>query len=668
MCFHRLSFSLMWQIISRPTNGGPPVVTHTTTRTYHPGPPGTAVPPTMPPPTAYGDEPVNFSNVPTQRPGAHRSDHESVVEGDVNAPPVQFSSHEAFSTAPPPVTVDENVGSTSHTRTPGRSAKPVWDTNHPKTQPPATEFANVPTSTGRTPTAVPDNVDADQPNPPADPNTGMPPHSGAPARESDPALPSGPGATGMPDPFGPPPATPGTGGKGVRWDDHMPEKEVPLTPYVSLACQKLLAHLRGRQSGGTAADVGKGSKRPTPATNADVALPPGAGAEVPSLPPSGPADQTYGDAPNDPTQSGHHSVHGSPSLQTSHPLEPVHDTNHPSGKTSPNIISKLKPKKSKESLNTRPGSGELVAADGHTIPVHGQGPPVTSKVGNTGLTGTPGRLADNDKNTRFSDVTHHTALPQVPVGPSDSSSLRSVADPTGNAGRSSRPMTPNTIRKTPQGADAGGQLPQDTTPGNAGNQSEYPGLHKIILPDGTPAYVSDPNAFTPPGSITGSKKSKARSVEDPRGVSSDTASGPPTGAGGVSGATPRGAESILGQGHCSVCCPHGPKPGVVVEPCEHQPSNSASVPARPPSLAPSARQSKTKTPAPSVRPLGLPGEEDSPGVSRAEEGELADTGGVGAPTPNGSNKLKKTPKSVHSQQSNPEDQMDEARRIARELS
>jgi hypothetical protein len=169
-------------------------------------------------------------------------------------------------------------------------------------------------------------------------------------------------------------------------------------------------------------------------------------------------------------------------------------------------------------------------------------------------------------------------------------------------------------------------------------------LEEVILPDGRTAYVRPaPSA----GSVAGKK---GKFTEDPN-ASTKTK---------VTGGVP--AESDMGRGHCSVCCPTAPRTtqGVPIDSCAHQ--DGPLGPTAP--AGPSSTKTKTKINQPNV-PGGRPSPPDTgllnlPGETAIAVEEERTT------APDGSNKLKKkiTAGPPAMPLSNEEKAMEDARTLA----
>lgn len=338
------------------------------------------------------------------------------------------------------------------------------------------------------------------------------------------------------------------------------------------------------------------------------------------------------------------------------PDQPAWDTNHPKPGVTPgggggNLLSKLKPQKSQEKIST--------------VSQSPSGPPIVRPT-------TPPAGAGG-KQTRFSDTAHaappgETVVSNVPneegpggtvvtAPPAGSAHGPTVVDTSGpNKLKKGKPAVhqdghaavpgigPGTIVATPGGGPSGTPPPvvsQSTpapagapastkvtaatppagakvvpvatgTPAPAANVVTPDTLEEVILPDGRTAYVR------PTPAATTGKKGKSTDETTTKTTTKTT--------GGVP------AESAMGQGHCSVCCPSAPRTtqGVPIESCAHQ-EGPLGAP------APSSSKNKSKTsqpgapavPAHPAGPLNLPGDT----AVTVEEDR--------ANAPDGSNKLKK---------------------------
>lgn len=335
------------------------------------------------------------------------------------------------------------------------------------------------------------------------------------------------------------------------------------------------------------------------------------------------------------------------------PDQPVYDTNHPkpvgTSGGGGGLLTKLKPQKSQEKITTTtttptPSGPPIVGA---TTPpaggkqtrfsdtAHAVSPPPDTIVSNIPQDGSGGgpaivttpapgaapgaTLVDTtgpNKLRKGKPAVHQEGLPAVPgFGPGTV-----VATPGGGPSGTPPPSvvqstpapagTPATTKVTAATPPAGAKIVPTPagTPGPAANIVTPDTLEEVILPDGRTAYVRP----APPAG------KKGKTTED---VSSKTK---------VTGAVP--AESALGQGHCSVCCPSAPRTGhgVPIEPCAHQ--DGPLGPVAPASIKDKKKVTQTLPPVgptPGAGPLNLPGET---AVAVEEERTTA---------PDGSNKLKK---------------------------
>lgn len=352
------------------------------------------------------------------------------------------------------------------------------------------------------------------------------------------------------------------------------------------------------------------------------------------------------------------------------PEKVVHDTNHPKPAGASggggSLLSKLKPHKSQDKINT-------VSSDP-------SGPPIVRPT--TPVTGPGG------KQTRFSDTAHAaepvdgvTNLSNVPQVDGESPHKVPIQHAPGASpgvavvdgknklhkgkpaihqdGQPGAPgMGHGTVVATPGGGPSGTPAVISSTPAPAGSPAitkitpppaglqPKPAadtvvpeiLETITLPDGTTAYVRPA-----PAAAAGGKKGKT--IDETTNKTKVT--GHPGG----------GAESQ--QGHCSVCCPSAARTqqGVPVQPCAHQdgPLGNAV-----PGSATNKTNNKTK-PMPPAAPLNLPGET---AVTVEEDRMVA---------PDGSGKLKKKvtagPGGAAGPSMSPEERaMEDARALASELS
>ncbi|RXK40622.1 hypothetical protein M231_02077 [Tremella mesenterica] len=640
------------EIIQRP-GGGPPIVTHTTTRTYQPGPPGSRGATVNRPATAYADQPATtYGDPPTGTPTQHFQDEE-FVQADAPNASIQRDEQEALSTGPPlrPLSNVHTGASQGGGRRGTTVADPaqMWDTNHAR---PATTVANVPSRKAHSVAAQPDYNDADAPN---DPTGGG---GGGDGIAPGAATVEGDGSVGQPqeqaadagDGNGN-----GNGKRGVHWLPHIPVHEVRNVPSRPPSAN-------GRKNG----------KKET-----NIVLPPGeSGDPTQGAGPGGLPQTTEGDAgdPGDGTTGapggsgqsgvdgtaadaatpGHHMLGGH---QTGSTEQPMYDTNH----ANPNrgneqggggLLQKLRPAKSKESLRgSRPASTTQQDA-----PNASGGPPLTDEIARDAA-GNPARVPPNGKDTRFSDTAFTQQLPEDHSG-----LVEPQFESTAQRPASTASSTKNRLRKPPPadftegdiggGANAGaGADPrftgETTSLGGAGGSQDSTRLKKMTLPDGRTAYVEE--EITPSVSEKGGKRGKGKGQEL-ENVGTD--------------GTGRGGH--MPGGHCSVCCPNGPPAGVV-QPCEHQPGTTGPpIPQadRPASLAPSAVLQKKKKSPPTAGPLGLPGEGMSQtGGPDGIEGDLAgENNNIAVDgAPNGNGKLRKGKGSMPPPA---EEQLDEARRLA----
>ncbi|WVR08584.1 hypothetical protein IAU60_005639 [Kwoniella sp. DSM 27419] len=185
----------------------------------------------------------------------------------------------------------------------------------------------------------------------------------------------------------------------------------------------------------------------------------------------------------------------------------------------------------------------------------------TSHIDHTTV-GHPSSLHDSDKPTRIADTVH----PDMISVPAPATAVPASAK---SGPKLKKPVPVDvehsaTVPTEPAGIATATPLGGTGKPGSA---KSIPTMQEVMLPDGRTAYIP-----TPAGSVVG-----------------DTNSGPPAGArppNGIkngkdavltaaqkdSASAHIATESELGKGHCSVCCPNGPRThaGKPIEPCEHQ--------------------------------------------------------------------------------------------------
>lgn len=181
-----------------------------------------------------------------------------------------------------------------------------------------------------------------------------------------------------------------------------------------------------------------------------------------------------------------------------------------------------------------------------------------------------------------------------------------------------------------------GDAPTNTPAGNAAPLQE---LEPVILPDGTTAYIRKPlPAETAPSIGSGKKGKSSNGLQQPLNENASI--------GNIPQLPQQLAESQLGHGHCSVCCPSAPRnrEGVPVEACSHQDG----VPVK---ENQSKKLKKTSVTSP-AGPLDLPGEEVAAPIGT--EAEIP----ASAKAPSSKGKSKKV---------QPEDEMDDVKRLAGEF-
>ncbi|WVQ70693.1 hypothetical protein IAR50_000215 [Cryptococcus sp. DSM 104548] len=647
------------EIIHRPTEGGPPVTTHNTSRTYTQLPPGTqpagsgGAPPASAQPSApatvfadpggHPSDPTHtipamsahppssdagMEFMPTTAPGAHYSDHQSVVAQPPPNIPAQYSAHESATMAPGPVPIDTQYASTHHTQNPGTyvadPAASVVPSSHvgahtaPLTQmgdaaPALTTVANVPSQAAPSvaggfadphiaPSHVPSNVSSHKPEPQLWDTNHPKPVSDAPAEFSN--VPTG----AVPDPSRdaaprdaathPPsamadhsaPASSDPAKKnGVHWGDRMPTKEVPLIP-------------------------GRSPKPSAPSLPPATEL-----SNVPSEAASDPADKALPAEP--PHAETDHSAAGD------HPAAPAHAEERHKAPIS-GIFRK-----------PVPDSAHGVAADTASHPDHSTvGQPVPTHTGDKGtrVSGTahvagPPTMAELQSEGRDLTAWPGGQTVHVPTRPASAASHNKLQKrfppPSQGNMHDPRELAGNAPAESHTAASHGDHMsakdPSETSRAAGTHKSpDIPILKRVTLPDGTEAFVRSDPATThgpsrtatalpparpgsamateypvsshphgehdashmehheaappgtrPPSSLTTStgrlsKTPPAGSERDaPIGTMADA---PKAGAGGAhSHGT---SESEMGRGHCSVCCPHGARleNQVPIEACEHQ--------------------------------------------------------------------------------------------------
>lgn len=208
-------------------------------------------------------------------------------------------------------------------------------------------------------------------------------------------------------------------------------------------------------------------------------------------------------------------------------------------------------------------------------------------------------------------------------------------------------------------------------PGSSDTLADGPTLEPVILSDGRTAYLlpAPPPAGEAGRESDGAAAGKKDKLSKPLGESNaaniPSATGPP---GSTHVASLPAAESELGRGHCSVCCPSAPRDNLAapVEPCVHLDPSAVAVPA-PASNGKGAKKLGKERPAegvsgthgaPPAGPLGLPGsiEGDAANVPGEQDGFGK------SPSTTGPNKLSKGKKTDLS----PEEQLEDDRARAGE--
>ncbi|WVF67946.1 hypothetical protein IAT40_002708 [Kwoniella sp. CBS 6097] len=719
------------EIIQRP-DGGPPVHTHTTTRTYTQLPPGTAAPGTVPagtlppatemgniapapgsfgppasvhpsaagpapktvgpsasvhpsagkaattapPPATVFPDAAGAPAMPTIAPGAHTSDHQSVVQQPLANIPAVKSSHEAEVVAPGPVPIDSRNASTSHTVQPAKtvadpsgvappgpgaptivpapapataapvpvsnvpSAKPpaaAWDTNHPKSPKPSqapSVAANVPTDGGKGAAGPPPATTVA--NVPTAPVGDAVPPSGsvanvAPMAEMPPMAPSG-GAVAGPPPSLPadagaaPSKSPSSKGKnGVHWDSMIPNKEVSGPPPKS---PKTKTSTVGDAPGSAPASVPSAGGFP-PATdlhnvplitdpNEAIVIPPEAQPASKPAPIPASTDTKIKETKSSPGSGILKKPKSNESLKTTTPppagvpIVPSDTRSHPDhatvGQPIPTVGSDKATRVADTAHVSRPPTMEELLAEGRdvfvqppgeTIHVPSAGPP--AKSGSNKLKKPVPTFIEGDTSDPKNVISH------LPTG--------STAGPPSRAGTPAPPSRAGT--PDPGAAHTGPASTKGATP------ADIPVLEPVILPDGRTAYIPSRPVSQANVSPAGVMPDMAGGAPPPPGARppSTLKKGKSPTAGGADGVNETTvkekektkshvpAESELGGGHCSVCCPHGPRThgGVPIEPCEHQDGilgPMAKAPSGP--AGPRSNKSAKGGKPPSAHSLGLP--------------------------------------------------------------
>ncbi|KAK4686714.1 hypothetical protein P7C73_g3410, partial [Tremellales sp. Uapishka_1] len=262
----------------------------------------------------------------------------------------------------------------------------------------------------------------------------------------------------------------------------------------------------------------------------------------------------------------------------------------------------------------------------------GEGPPVVPSA----IPGLP--LAESDRNTRFADTVHPDALGVT------HNDFEADQPEGGAAGAGTPKSTSSKLGRKP---------PPTTNPTSGAGapaflDSTIPILEERILPDGSRVYVRtpagsahlgapilshigaipDPAQVALPNSLPDEGKKPSKLSHPKSSAGSAGKNGP--GKGGETTANdasptnagPLLAESALGHGHCSVCCPSAPKTaqGIPVEACTHQGGDSSAAKlTKPPSIHPErvplppskpGSSSASKPPSlPVEPPVGIPVED-----------------------------------------------------------
>ncbi|WWD20657.1 hypothetical protein CI109_105133 [Kwoniella shandongensis] len=685
------------EIVQRP-GGGPPVHTHTTTRTYtqHPSnglggsvPPGTG----LRDPSAAGDMPATvFADVPGHPgtvPGSHHSEHIATSQHGAANLPSHRSDYIDEVVAPGGVPVDARISSVAHTQRPaatvadpagGSAAVPssagapppaataanvpstkgpgsakapasVWSTNHPRSNAPAQDQATL-----DAPSQPPANTAH---NVPTAPGTNAAPSATAHDAPSAPA-----GAAGASAPAGPPPAAvAGDAPPGAAAPQSGSSKSKPSVHWEKMIPHKEVSSPKGRQAQG--------------ATPADPAGPPATTQHnVPSQPDPAVKGDPSGKVPVDNAHDATTSPVAAPA-STAHDGKATSETPHSGSGTLRRSKSK---DNSKANSTTQPDAGvPLVPAD-------------TVSHSDHATVGQPIPTAASDKNTRVADTAHVSRPPTVAELAEEGGDF--TAQPGGQTVHvPSHPIgTSSRLKKKPVPGYVEGDM---TDPKEVAQHASAPAvptrpasvapvapsvpiLEEIVLPDGRTAYVqsrpssskaADQSAPPPPGAQQPGKLKKGK------GGSGAAKEGPSASLHDANTQIHVPAELEMGKGHCSVCCPHGIQKGVPAEPCGHQDGQHNAAPAAPQASGSGAQMSGPRTQKPnnklsrppSVRPLGLP---EAEGISGpGEEVALEHDGGAfeagasaGAKKADPSNKLTKGKKGGNL---TPEEEaMEDARKLA----
>ncbi|OCF45693.1 hypothetical protein I317_00596 [Kwoniella heveanensis CBS 569] len=612
------------EIVQRP-DGGPPVHTHTTTRTYTQLPPGTVHAGSAPPatemgniapatgsfgppasvhPSAAGPAPKTVAPtsvvpsasgapaMPTVAPGAHTSDHQSVVQQPLANVPTVKSSHEAEVVAPGPIPIDSKNASTSHTvqppRTvsdpsglapPGPAAPTIVPTPAPVTAAPGSGAGPAPAAVSNVPSAKPPAAEWEINHPKS------PKPSKAPSVAANVPTDGGKGAAG------PPPAstvanTPSSKGKnGVHWDSMIPDKEVTGPPPKSPKSN----------AGGLppATEIHNVPLITDP--NGAIVIPPEAQPASKPAPIPGSTDTKIKETKSSPGSGILKKAKSNESLKTTTP-PPTADTAHVS-----------RPPTMEELLAE--GRDVFVQPPGETIHVPSAGPP--AKSGSNKLKKPVPTFIEGDT----SDPKN--VIGNLPTG--------STAGPPSRAGTPAPPSR--------AGTPGPGAVPAGPVSSKGAAPVDIPVLTEVILPDGRTAYIPSRPVSQANVPASGAAADPAANAPPPPGARppSTLKKGKPSTAGGAEvvdettvkdkekTTTGVPAESEVGRGHCSVCCPHGPRThgGVPIEPCEHQDGILGPMAKAPsgPAGPRSNKSAKGSGKPPSAHSLGLPaaGEPAGPG-------------------------------------------------------
>lgn len=187
-------------------------------------------------------------------------------------------------------------------------------------------------------------------------------------------------------------------------------------------------------------------------------------------------------------------------------------------------------------------------------------------------------------------------------------------------------------------------------------------LEEVYLPDGSVAYIKkkSPEQSAAEANLANQAKS-AESAKLSKKDKNSIAALDPSEAQALDAAHgPAIHESEVGRGHCSVCCPHGPKTtaGEPVQPCTHQDGPGDGGAHKPPS---SKGKKSVSPPAPAMSHL-----EDPMATAAAEAGpgEAVAVAETGPGSKGGSNKLKKGMSGGGSAMSPEEEKMEDVRKLA----